>query len=221
MLTHLGGSGNNNLICIIKLFQAKWTLHNGNSQSAASLNHMSLGNTAQNKLIIRMTDKHTVFEYLHIAVTTLCNKAIAMQYTLISSQKGSLLSTSHCRKQIQGFGIAMLEAGIRTNNQLQLLLWIPSLGLLNPYPELANHVLAIGMISRCYTASYLPIYKMSLTLYLLQEICQKLAQLLFLHRHLYIKVVGTGIEAIQMILQQINYMVATNSCIINTIAKEM
>ena len=62
---------------------------------------------------------------------------------------------------------------------------------------------------------------MGFPLHLAQQVGEQLTQLPLGHWNLDIEIVGTGIEPVQMVFQQVHHMIAANSGIINAIAKEM
>ena len=77
------------------------------------------------------------------------------------------------------------------------------------------------MVTRCHATGYLPIDEMGFPLHLAQQVGEQLTQLPLGHWNLDIEIVGTGIEPVQMVFQQVHHMIAANSGIINAIAKEM
>ena len=73
---------------------------------------MSFGNAPENQVIVRMSYKHAILDNLNVAVAALSDIAITMENAFVSSGIYSSLCPHNCRQQIQGFGIAMKEAGI-------------------------------------------------------------------------------------------------------------
>ena len=94
---------------------------------------------------------------------------------IVSSGIYSSLCPHNCRQQIQGFGIAMKEAGLWADYELHPLLRIASLGRTDVDPDFSLHVLAVSMTTGCCATGNLPVYKMGLTLYLLQKLSNQLA----------------------------------------------
>ena len=54
-----------------------------------------------------------------------------------------------------------------------------------------------------------------------KQVGQQLAKLLFGHRDIDIQCLGTGVESVKMILQQIYLAVGTDRCVIHAVTEEM
>ena len=77
------------------------------------------------------------------------------------------------------------------------------------------------MIALLHTPGHLPVNKIDLTVYLLQQLRQELAQRLLCHGDADIQQLRAGIEPVQMILQQINLSVGAYGCVIAAVTKEV
>ena len=63
MQTEVGGGGHDDLIRIAQEIHRERFFHHGNAQAVAGLQHMGLGNAAQNQLIVRVGIENPVFQH--------------------------------------------------------------------------------------------------------------------------------------------------------------
>ena len=115
----------------------------------------------------------------------------------------------------------MIEAGVLGGVQLDGHVGVVEVVLADGHPQLAGQVLGVDVVAGLDAAGDLPVDKMRCAVHFCKQVGQLPAKLLFGHRDMDVQRLGAGVEAVEVILQQIHLAVRADRRVVDAVTEEM
>ena len=182
---------------------------------------MGLGDAPQDELIVGVGVEDTIFQDRHIGVSALGHDVATMEHGLLYADALGVLGGNYAGQQVQRFDVAVIKTGVFGGVQLDGHIGIVQVVGSDGHPQLAGQILGVDVVAGLNAAGDLPVDEVGGAIHLGQQVGQQLAQFLFRHRDVNIQRLGTGVEAVEVVLHQVHLAIGTDGGIIDAIAKEM
>ena len=217
----LGGGGYKNFIGGFQKVHGEGLFQHRNTQPVADADHVALGDAPENELVVGMGIQNPVLQDGDVGMGAFGDDVAPVENGLRASGAVRPLGGHHIAQQIQGFDVAVEEAGVflvvKTDEDVGV---GDDLGT-NQHPQLAGQVLGIGVAAVFYAAAHLPVYEAGLALHLLRQPGKKLAQRLLFHGDVDIQQPCAGVKPVKMVFQQEYGAVCRHGGVIAAVAEEV
>ena len=182
---------------------------------------MALGDAPEDELVVGMRVQNSVLQDGNVGVGAFGDDLTPVEHGLRAPGAVRPLGGHDIAEQIQGFDVAVEEAGVLLVVQTDGDIGVgDDLGT-NQHPQFAGQIFGIGVASRLHAPAHLPVYEAAFALHLPCQLGEKLAQCLLFHRNMDIQQTGAGVKSVQMVFQQENGAVCRHGGVVAAVAEEV
>ena len=217
----LGGGGYKNFIGGFQKIHREGFFQHGDIQPVTNTDHVALGDAPEDELVVGMGVQNSVLQDGNVGVGAFGDDLTPVEHSLRAPGAVRPLGGHHIAEQIQGFDVAVEEAGVllvvKTDEDVGV---GDDLGT-NQHPQLAGQVLGIGVAAVFHAAAHLPVYEAGLALHLPRQPGKKLAQRPLFHGNVDIQQPCAGVKPVKMVFQQEYGAVCRHGGVIAAVAEEV
>ena len=187
----------------------------------ACLDHMRLGDAAQDELVVGMRVEDAVLQDRYVRVGAFGHDAVTVQDRLGHTCSRCLLGVQHRREQVERLEVVVAEPPVLGGDDRDRCADACERLRTDVGPEFAGHPLIIDMVARGDATGDLPVHELEPALHLREQFMEQRGELGLSQGDRDVECTCVGIEAVKVLVEQEERPVGTHGDIVDAVPEEM